>query len=165
MNFVCASCGKTHDGLLRDYAWKLPDIVWAIPPEQRQGAAKFTNDLCQYGERYFIRCVLPVPLIGTDDSFNWGVWAEVDWPTFERYLEIYEVDAQSEPCRIGKIANAIPGYPEIEESVEIHFGSSSARPSLRFSAGSVHALATEQRQGIDGARHHELLESIGANET
>jgi hypothetical protein len=162
MSFVCPTCGKSHDGLQRNFAWKLPDVVWAIPAEQREAAAKCTSDLCQYGERYFIRCILPVPLLGADDPFNWGVWAEVERPTFERYLEIYEMDAESEPHRLGRVANAIPGYPEISEAMEIHFGKSTERPTLHFTPACNHPLAKEQREGISGGRYHEILEIIGA---
>ena len=162
MGFICATCGKSHEGLQRDFAWKLPDIVWEIPAENRENAAKFTSDLCQYGERYYIRCVLPVPMNGTDDSFNWGVWAEVDWPTFERYLAIYEVDAEDEPNLSGTIANVVPGYPQASETVSIHFGNRTARPSLHFDNTSLHPLAKEQSQGISNARYHEILRTIGA---
>jgi hypothetical protein len=162
MSFVCATCGKTHEGLQRDYAWKLPDVVWSVPAEQRESAAKFTNDLCQYGERYFIRCVLPVPINEGDDAFNWGVWAEVDWPTFERYLAIYDVDAENEPYRVGTVANVVPGYPPVSETVNIHFGKSSARPTLHFSPASSHPLAKEQVGGISGVRYHDILKDIGA---
>jgi hypothetical protein len=31
----------------------------------------------------------------------WGAWAEVDWSTFERYLELYDEDGSGEPPKDG----------------------------------------------------------------
>ena len=77
-HFVCATCGQSHDGLPTDLGFKLPDDVWAIPAPRREEVARFTDDLCQYGDRYFIRGLLLVPLPDMGSDFGWGVWAEVD---------------------------------------------------------------------------------------
>jgi hypothetical protein len=58
--FVCGVCGKSHEGYPLDFAWKLPDVVWAIPKDRQAIEAKFTSDLCQYQDRYFIRSILPI---------------------------------------------------------------------------------------------------------
>lgn len=77
-SFTCSICGQKHDGLLTDWAYKLPDEVWKIPEAERPEKARFNNDLCQFNDRNFIRCVLDVPLIETSANFGWGAWAEVD---------------------------------------------------------------------------------------
>jgi hypothetical protein len=115
------------------------------------------------GERYFIRCVLPVSIIGTDQEFGWGAWSEVEWPVFERYLELYEEDATAEPLQSGKLANTLPAYPNsVGTPVEIQFRDSSKRPTLHLLEGDQSLLAREQRAGIDGARYHQILELIDA---
>jgi hypothetical protein len=104
-------CGQHHDDLLTDQAYKLPDAVWAIPERDRAEKARFNSDLCQMGERYFIRCVLGVPFTESEGEFGWGAWAEVDWSTFERYLELYDEDGSGEPPKDGILANDLPPYP------------------------------------------------------
>ncbi len=160
-HFTCSICGEEHEGLVTDWAYKLPDVVWAIPEDRRSEEARFNDDLCQFGERFFIRCVLPVPFIENDGQFNWGAWAEVDWPTFERYLEIYDHDAFDEPARLGTLANGLTAYPDsFGEPVVIRFGDATKRPQLFLGPQDESRLAREQRTGISNARYHEILTII-----
>jgi hypothetical protein len=162
-SFVCKTCGKSHEGHPTDRGFTLPDDVWAIPEEEREAAAKFTSDLCQLDERYFIRCLLPVPFKEREGYYGWGVWAEVSWPIFQRYLEIYEEDATGEPSVQGKLANQVPVYePTVGLPVVIKFGISSQRPTLQFPAGANHQFALEQSQGMSEVRYHEVLERTGS---
>src|SRR5438552_19159500 len=119
-SFVCGVCGKSHAGLPTDYGYKLPDDVWAIPESERAGKTKFTTDLCQYGSRHFIRCVMHLPFTETTGGFGWGVWVEVEQPIFERYLSLFEADGSAEPRHPGKLANTLPAYqPTIGTDVVI----------------------------------------------
>ncbi len=149
---------------MTDWAYQLPDIVWAIPDDQRGEKARFNNDLCQFDERNFIRCVLDVPFAEAPGNFGWGAWAEVDWPTFERYLQLYDEDGNSEPADVGKLANALPAYAgSLGTQVVIQFRDPSKRPSLYLMPGDESQLALEQRAGINDARYHEILNIIGQN--
>ena len=161
-SFVCSVCGKTHPGLPTNHGYKLPDEVWAIPKEERSAQAEFTDDLCRYGDRYFIRCILLLPFTETDGDFGWGVWVEVAWSVFERYLSLYEANGSGEPPHPGKLANAPPGYDDacLGANVLIQFGDRKDRPSVFFPADDQRRLALEQRQGIDGLRFHEILAAI-----
>ena len=163
--YVCETCGRTHLGLPTDRAFKLPDEVWAIPEGERQERAKWTSDLCQMGDKYFIRSFLPLPFKNREGHFGWGVWVKVSWPVFERYLQIYEQDATDEPKAQGELAN----YPSAYElpsliPVTLRFGTPSQRPVVDFPSGAMHALAQEQAFGISDARYHEILVAVGAFE-
>ncbi|MBT2187091.1 DUF2199 domain-containing protein [Sphingobium nicotianae] len=161
-SFICSICGQEHIGLVTDWAYKLPHEVWAIPEAERSEKARFNNDLCQFDERNFIRCVLDMPFAEASGNFGWGVWAEVDWPTFERYLELYDEDGNSEPTHLGKLANALPAYSgSLGTPVVIQFRDPSKRPSLYLKPGDESRLALEQRAGINEARYHEILNIIG----
>lgn len=161
--FVYGICGEVHSGLLKDRAWKLPDEVWAIPEPERSQRAKFNSDLCICDGRYFIRCVLPVPLTDRPGYFGWGIWVEVDRPVFERYLSLYEADGSGEPQYAGKLANVLPPYDEpLGADVLIQFGASTKRPWVHFPSGANSELALEQRRGIDSVRHHAILAALHA---
>jgi hypothetical protein len=155
--YFCSICDEYHAGLLTDWAFKLPDIVWAIPEVERAEQARCTNDLCQFGERYFIRCVLYVPFTDEPGGFGWGAWAEVRWPTFERYLELYDKDGTLEPVHAGRLANHLPAYAaSLDMRVLIQFNDPTKRPLLHLEAENESLLATEQRAGITEARYHEI---------
>jgi len=161
-SFVCSVCGKTHDGLRTDTAFTLPDIVWAISEEERDQRAKWTTDLCQMDEKYFIRCLLPIAFTDQPGYYGWGVWAQVEWPTFQRYLELYETDGTTEPPVTGVLANEIEAYGEtIGLPVTIQFGSDSQRPTISFAESERHCLARETAVGMSYARYHEVLVTRG----
>ncbi len=162
-SFTCPQCGTTHTGLPKDYGYTLPDDVWALPQNERASQAQFTRDLCQFGDRYFIRCLLKVPFVSSDDYFGWGLWVETARSVYERYVALFHKDGSSEPPYKGAIANRLPLYADaLGAEVLIQFGPSKERPTICFPAGATSTLAAEQRQGIDAARHHEILEAIGA---
>jgi len=164
-SFVCGFCGKTHAGLPTDRGYQLPDELWAIPKHERAERAKFTTDLCQYGDRYFVRCVLLVPFIETAGDFGWGVWVEVERLVFDRYLALYEADGSAEPRHSGKLANALPGYDgTLGTAVLIQFGDREDRPCAYLAANDQSRLAEEQRHGIDAARYHEILTAVQKQE-
>jgi hypothetical protein len=164
-SFSCPHCGQSHEGYPTDYGYTLPDDVWAIPEEERASLAKWNSDLCQLGERYFVRCVLSIRFVDRAGYFGWGLWAEVERPVFERYLEIYEQDAASEPPALAKIANQPPGYEAVVGApVSIQFGLSTERPKIQIAESNSSTLALEQLHGISSARYHEILESMGVIE-
>jgi hypothetical protein len=161
-SFVCATCGETHDGLPTDFAWKLPDEVWAIPEDRRSLEAKFNSDLCQMGDRFFIRAVLKLPFNQQPGFYAWGPWVEVQREIFYRYVEIYDMDGSNEPPVAGTLANAIPSYPEtLNLAVLVQFQNSTSRPTLQ-TVQRDHPLADEQAHGIDNRRYHEILAATGS---
>ena len=61
----CATCGEAH--ALLDPAFRRPDAVALMPPDERAERVKEDDDLCaiwatEKGKRhwYYVRCVLPV---------------------------------------------------------------------------------------------------------
>lgn len=162
--YNCPHCGKSHEGDPTDWGWVLPDDVWAIPEEQRNELAQFSEDLCLFDGRYFIRCVLPLPFKDRDGYFGWGVWAEVEQAGFADYLKVYEIDGSDEPRIFGLLANEMPGYDNPSSCVvELQFGPSDQRPVVLFPEGTSTKLASEQRLGIGAQRYHEILDTIGAD--
>jgi hypothetical protein len=162
-SFVCSTCGETHDGLPTDHGWKLPDDVWAIPEQERSNQAKFNSDLCQFGTRFFLRCLLKVPFNEQPEYYGWGIWVEVIEPDFYRYIELYDKDGSNEPPIPGSVANAMPAYSStLGLPVAVQFQDSTSRPTVHVSATSNHPLAREQSVGIDNRRYHEILVATGA---
>jgi hypothetical protein len=161
-SFVCETCGKEHSGLPTDRAFKLPDQVWSIAESERADRATWNSDLCQMGDDYFIRSFLPIPFKSRSGYFGWGVWVKVSWTVFQRYREIYDVDASDEPTADGELANALPYDLPTVVPVKLKFGKPSDRPQIFFPAEASHTLARELASGLTDARYHEILVSIGA---
>jgi hypothetical protein len=161
--FICSTCGKSHEGLPTDSAYTLPDVVWAIPETERAKHAKWSKDLCQFGERYFFRCVLAVPFKDREGDYGWGVWAEVKYEDFDRYYKLYDEDGSGEPEMQALLANAVPAYDQtLGLPILVQLQSSTSRPSVRFPPGSDHLFALEQAHGIGEDRYHQILQATGA---
>jgi len=161
-SFKCGTCGKDHAGLPTDWGYQLPDYVWAIPEALRASKAKFDRDLCQYGDRYFIRCVLGMPFTETQGYFGWGLWVEVDLAVFKRYISLFKADATTEPRHACTLANALPFYDAaLSASAYIQFRDATSRPSVHLADDDPSSLAEDQRRGIDGNRYHEILAALG----
>ncbi len=102
-----------------------------------------------------------MPLNDSDGEFGWGAWSEVEWPVFERYLEMYEEDGAAEPVHRGTLANRLPAYEaSLGKPVLIQFRDPTKRPSQSLPQDDESQLADEQRNGIDNARHHEIIDII-----
>jgi len=160
--FVCRQCGSTHDGLTTDIGFKLPDDVWAIPKEERESRVEGDDDVCRFEGRCFIRGILYVPIVGRDESFGWGVWAEVESRIMMRYVELFGEDGSNEPLYDGKLANRLSSYPDAAgERVTLRFGDAASRPEFLLDGASNSSLALDQRTGIDESRYHEILVANG----
>ncbi|MET0550661.1 MAG: DUF2199 domain-containing protein [Xanthomonas sp.] len=162
-DFVCASCGQVHPGLPTDWAFGLPDEVFALPYLDRYRRVRSNTDLCTLDDRrFFIRGVLKIPFTYRDDAFAWGVWAEVSKEDHDLYVDHFS-DAQVQGHRFsGVLANAIPCLNDavgLPFSVELQDPRN--RPAFAFPPSAEHALAMDQRTGIDEAQHHRILELCG----
>ena len=88
---------------------------------------------------------------------------EVEREVFNSYLKVSETDGSDEPLVTGKIANAIPGYEDsLHAIVQIQFGPSDQRPISEIVGESVNQIGQHQKNGIDAAQYHQILEDITA---
>ncbi|MBL8740513.1 MAG: DUF2199 domain-containing protein [Myxococcales bacterium] len=160
----CDRCGDNVAGI-RDIAFPMPYDIAALSASERKKRAKTSSDLCSLDDRFFIRGVATVPILGSDETLRWGVWAEVSEPLFKRYLLIYRDNASGEPPVAGAMANDLRGYPPTRgHDLTIRFGTATERPQLIL-AKSENLLSREQHGGIDHARLHEILALNGLDST
>ena len=162
-SFICATCSREHPGLPTDYAYGLPDEVFSLSYLDRYRRTRSNADLCTLDdERFFIRGVLSVPFVASDEEFVWGLWVEVDREHHDLYLNGFFDDLSGHPRFEGMLANAIVAYDETPGLVvTVQFSAGDQRPSFHFPEDTAHLLAREQRGGITPERHHEILERVG----
>lgn len=154
---TCSLCRRELAQHPLDIGSTLPDVVWSLPPEERQVRAKVSPDLCVLdGERFFLRAIALVPVHDSREPFGWGLWAEVSREQFDRYVEAFNDDTTLADLS-ATIANSPPMLPPLEgHAVTVTFHGGTARPTLTLAA-SEHVLFTEQQQGISAARLHQLI--------
>jgi hypothetical protein len=98
----------------------------------------------------FLRVVLRVPIRGESRPIGWGLWVEVDDPTYKRVSELWNDENQNaEPPFTCALANEIPYYPSTRGLPALmRLEGPSVRPSVVLAPGSDHPFALEARMGV-----------------
>jgi hypothetical protein len=165
--WTCSSCDLQHDGLFA-LACNAP-APWDGSDEQAPNEALLssnhvlTNDFCVlHGQDYFVRCVLRIPILGSDDEhLEYGVWSSLSEKNFQLYRDTFDSGDQSElgPW-FGWFSNQLPDYPQtLMLKCHVHPQAERKRPLLELEP-TDHPLAVEQRNGITLER---LLEIYAHN--
>ncbi|HWE25958.1 MAG TPA: DUF2199 domain-containing protein [Myxococcales bacterium] len=159
---TCGCCGKQLDGIPTDMAYRRPVHYFLVPEGERAKRIYETDDFCIIdGSTFVIRGVLSVPIADQPGrSFTWGLWAAIARDDFERYLELYDSDAEGEAPFRGALAVSPPNYPDLlDAEVSIHFATAKSRPHfhpLSFD----HRLFREHRDGISTQRWHQIIAEL-----
>lgn len=160
MRWTCSRCGEEHVGLPLDWAFDRP-AYWDGP---RSDDDRLSDDLCVWtddaGDRsYFIRGVLVIPLVDSEETFGYGVWSSLSRKSFDRVYELWDDPARvDESPYFGWLSNSLRGYPEtLNLPLDVVTAELDKRPSLFLHDGD-HPLATEQRNGITMERVREIAE-------
>jgi hypothetical protein len=155
--FKCSICDDWHEGF-PDVGYAQPDYAWNIPEAERAKRVILTSDLCAVDyEHYFIRGVLRVPILGTNEEFCWGVWTTLSLDNFRRYESHYDHDMSNWKPMFGWLSNQLPAYPEtLNLKLSIQTRGSGDRPEFTLEP-TDHPLAADQRDGIKPERLLEIV--------
>lgn len=150
----CPCCGRTFSGVF-DIGYDHPD-PW--PHGNRADSGQevlsvnkdtLSADLCRMGQFRFIRCVLHLPIIGSDQSFAFGPWGSVRPENFDTYVrhELSGTLDHYEGC-FAWLMNTLPGF-DFDDWLPCNMviGEPTERPELEVHDGS-HELARLQEEGI-----------------
>src|SRR5262245_17072614 len=112
--FQCGTCGRIHDHLPRDIAFRRPDPYFEVPEEEREQRVLIDEDLCIIDDMtFFVRGVLYLPLQNGAGQFGWGIWAQVSPDDFREYVAAWQDDTEdSLPPFSGHLASALDSYPD-----------------------------------------------------
>ncbi len=151
---ICTECGHEHPLEELELTFRRPDVVAALQAEEREARVQENKDLCVLdGERFFIRALLPLPVIEREHPYNVGLWVEVSKQIFERVYEVWdEADQAEEPAFHAEIANDIGIHPpSCGLSASLSLTGPTTRPVVALSPAE-HPLVGEQSRGITAHR-------------
>lgn len=161
MAVACPVCGQVHADGLPELAFRRPDAVEALEPDERDSAVQESDYFCALrGERYFVSAALGLPVAGRAD-YTLRAWAELDEDNFYRVLAFWEDEGREDrPTFDATLANTIPGLPETAGlAVALTIAGPRQRPALRVVAA-THPLHAEQAAGINAHRASEYAALI-----
>ncbi|WP_108879753.1 DUF2199 domain-containing protein [Anderseniella sp. Alg231-50] len=164
----CPCCGLQHNGVF-DLACDAPDFwqgsrEW-LPNEKLFSSDNIlTEDFCIIdGENFFIRCVLELPLLGSDgQTFGFGVWSTLSKTNFDICVNTFDDGKQGHlgPW-FGWFSNRLKGYPDtLNMKCQVYPLDERQRPTIELES-SDHPLAAAQADGID---FDQLLDIYAAND-
>jgi hypothetical protein len=158
-SYVCALCGKSHDGLPLSFAAEYPDMYANMDRDQRDVRCVHGSDQCIIDQEwFFIRGCLEIPIIKSGDIFLWGLWVVVREEVFDEISACWELAGREKlrgPFK-GRLGNSLSVYQEtLNLKVQILIRPVGERPLLVIEEDD-HPLAAEQRFGITRERAWEL---------
>ncbi|MEZ4661288.1 MAG: DUF2199 domain-containing protein [Caldilineaceae bacterium] len=161
--FHCSCCGEWHDELPLDVGYAAPDLIYTIPAHEWNERVERNLDFCTIDNMYyFVRGVIELPIIDSQDSFVWGVWASLSEKNFKRTVEPLDVAGrEQEPPYFGWLCNEIPHYEVSTYHLKTHVHTQPVgmRPKIELEPND-HPLAIEQRQGITLSRVQLIVEAV-----
>jgi hypothetical protein len=154
-SYFCDSCHEFHSGLPISYAADSPDSYAWLKDSERKDRVVLGSDQCIIDEdKYFIRGVIELPVIGREDVFLWGVWASVWEKDFDEINAHWETPGREGligPYK-GRLNNRLSEYPDtFNLKCIIRIQAVGSRP-LFYIDEPEHPLAQEQIAGISVER-------------
>jgi hypothetical protein len=170
LRWKCDSCEEWHYGPCLDFSYIAP-VYWteeddaANQPELFDSDSKdlpatlLNDDVCILdGEYYFVRGIIPLPIIGTNETFRWGVWGSLSRENFEKFLATIDDPERTElPEMFSWLSSSIDDYPDtVNLQMFAHMQEPSERPTFELEP-TDHPLSQEYHQGITPERVKEIM--------
>ena len=157
MRFKCTCCDQWHEGIPA-LAAEAPLYYYSVPENERDQRCKLTANTCVVDEdSFFVRGCLEIPIQGSDETFEWGVWVSLSAENFEIFTSLLQAEHRSQyGPYFGWLSAGIAGYPDTENlKAKAHLRDHGIRPYIELEP-TDHPLAIEQRDGISIDRLAEI---------
>jgi hypothetical protein len=142
--------GSSAENPPMSYSVKVPSAVATIPESELDRRVVFTLDQCVIDNKaFYLRGRIPVPVIGRDEPFIWGVWAQVGEPDFVRTNRMWRIEGrEASPPFTGWLNTPIPIYSDtLNLELRVLTQVVGRRPHFELT-DRAHPLAVEQKNGI-----------------
>lgn len=156
--YRCKTCNELHEGPPLGYGAKTPTAYQAVPKADQETKCSITEDQCIiYDKYFFILGNIFLPIIGSEETFNWTVWISLSEENFFRSSELWdETGRENEPPYFGWLSTSLPIYPDtINLKADVHTQPVGERPTIVLQSND-HPLVKEQENGITMDRVEEI---------
>lgn len=170
LRWKCDSCEEWHYGPCLDFSYRAP-VFWTEENDTANDVARFgphlkelpenllTEDVCILnGEHYFIRGLIYLPIIGTKETFRWGVWGSLSRENFEKFLATIDSPTRGElPPMFSWLSSWIEEYDDGSDiKMYAHIQKPPDRPIFELEP-TDHPLSQEHHHGITPERVKEIM--------
>jgi hypothetical protein len=171
LRWKCGSCEEWHTGPALDFSYDSPDY-WLKEHEKTNEEARLRpfcydehpqtfldEDYCAIeGHDFFVRGIIHLPIIGTAETFRWGVWGSLSRDNFETLLRMNDDPKRVElPPMFSWLSTQIPEYPDtLNLKMYSHIQEVDWRPHFELES-SDHPLSQEYHSGITAERVKQIM--------
>jgi hypothetical protein len=165
--WTCSRCGQIHMNVPFSFAADFPDNYANMSADERNNRAHISSDQCIIDEsEFWIRGCLEIPILGQEEPFIWGLWANLFEEDFDIISDHWETSNRENligPFN-GRLGNSLSLYTNTGNlKLAIKIQPLGSRPL--FFVSEPHPLATEQEHGIsiETARSYacKLMNNLG----
>ncbi|MFD7163647.1 DUF2199 domain-containing protein [Streptomyces violascens] len=136
--------------------------VWD-PPFAGADDCMLSADQCIVrGWHYFVRSLIEIAVIGSDEVFSWGVWVSLSRENFSRAADLWDRPGrEAEKPYFGWLTTDLPIYSPttLDLKTRVHTRPVGERPLIELEL-TDHPLAVEQRTGITLDRVREIAAAV-----
>lgn len=161
LGFACSSCGAHHSELPMNYTTEAP-AVW-VPTFADADDCLLSSDQCVIqAQHYFVKGLIEIPVIGSDEVFSWGAWVSLSRENFSRAADLWDTPGrESEKPYFGWLTTDLPVYSPTTLNLKTNMQTRTIgqRPFIELEP-TDHPLAVEQRTGITQERVREIAETV-----
>ncbi len=147
--FKCSDCDELHSIRNIELTFRRPDEIASMSDEDVISRCRNNDDIYILDdERYFVRAVIPLPIIDTGENYCIGAWAELSERDFQITYDRWDDEDQADELPMNaKLSNSIPlNSDTFESEVLFKLTSAQSRPNIILSGNDP--LANEQENGI-----------------
>lgn len=170
LRWKCGTCEEWHTGPCLDFSYGSP-VYWTEENEEANQIDFFDSgkeglpttflgeDICIIdGEYYFIRGLIHLPIIGTTETFRWGVWGSLSRENFEKLLFMNDDPKRTElEPMFSWLSTSIDDYPDTRSlKMYAHIQPPHQRPIFELEL-TDHPLSQEYHHGITPERVKEIM--------
>lgn len=159
--FTCSRCGALHSGPPMHYTAEAP-ALWD-PSFADADDCLLSSDQCViHARHYFVKGLIEIPVIGSDEVFSWGVWVSLSRESFSRAADLWDTPGrESEQPYFGWLTTDLPVYSPatLNLKTNVHARPVGQRPFVELEP-TGHPLAVEQRTGITRGRVREIASAV-----
>lgn len=170
----CGSCDEWHYGPTLDIAYKTPYHWNSDNAENSPDFSKsatypptfITRNYCvMNAEDYFIRGIIKLPIIGTDQSFCWGVWGSLSKESFDAIIQMQHTQKSEQfPPMFSWLCTKLDDYPNtLSLKMNAHINSLDETPMFDLEP-TDHPLSQEYYNGITPEKVKEItIKNVASN--
>ncbi|MGV4983348.1 DUF2199 domain-containing protein [Streptomyces sp. NRAIS4] len=113
-------------------------------------------------QHYFVKGLIEIPVIGSDDVFSWGVWVSLSRENFSQAVDLWDRPGrEAEKPYFGWLTTDLPVYSTttLNLKTHVHTRPVGERPCVELEP-TDHPLAVEQRTGITRDRVRKIAAAV-----